>query len=106
MLHTSALMIRTNRSQARWRQTGSQLELGVAACAGPARAATALAAHSPISCGTNLQSNLNSQDINMVITDQQIKAAEDDVASEEAELKGLSDKMETMKVRTDRFIMN
>ena len=49
---------------------------------------------------------MNSQDINMVITDQQVKAAEDDVASQEAELKGLSDKMEIMKVRTDRFIMN
>ena len=72
----------------------------------PARAATVPAARSLISCGTNLQSNLNSQDIDMVITDQQVKAAEDDVASQEAELKGLSDKMETMKVRTDRFIMN
>ena len=42
----------------------------------------------------------------MGITDAQIKAAEDDVASKEAELKDLSDKMESMKVRTDRFIVN
>ena len=42
----------------------------------------------------------------MVITDQQVKAVEDDVASKEAELKDLSDKMEIMKVRADRFILN
>ena len=42
----------------------------------------------------------------MVITDQQVRTAEDYVASKEAELKDLSDKMEIMKVRTDRFILN
>ena len=103
---TSALMIQTNRSQAWWRQTGSQSELGVAACDRPSHAATALATHNLISCEPNLQSNLESLEINMGITDQQVRDAEEAVASKEAELKDLSDKMEIMKVRADRFILN
>ena len=42
----------------------------------------------------------------MGITDAQIKAAEDAMASKEAELRDLSEKMESMKVRTERFIVN
>ena len=42
----------------------------------------------------------------MGITDQQVRDAEEAVASKEAELKDLSDKMEIMKVRADRFILN
>ena len=103
---TSALMIQTNRSQAWWRQTGSQSELGVAACDRPSHAATALATHNLISCEPNLQSNLESLEINMGITDQQVRAAEDNMASKEAELKDLSDKMEIMKVRSDSFFLN
>ena len=42
----------------------------------------------------------------MGITDQQVRDAEEAVVSKEAELKDLSDKMEIMKVRADRFILN
>ena len=42
----------------------------------------------------------------MGITDQQVRDAEEAVASKEAELKDLSDKMEIMKVRADSFILN
>ena len=42
----------------------------------------------------------------MGITDQQVRDTEEAVASKEAELKDLSDKMEIMKVRADSFILN
>ena len=106
MQRTSALKIRTNRSQAGWRQTGSQSELGVAACDRPSHAATALATHNLISCEPNLQSNVESQEIIMGITDQQVRDAEEAMASKEVELKDLSVKMEITKVRADRFILN
>ena len=102
----------------RWRQTGSQTNLRMAALAGPVlgaangrqtgnsseHAAVGRAGRSWRSCITADQLNPNSQADKMVVTDASIKSSEEAVAVKETELKEHSAKMKAMKVRDNKSI--